>query len=106
MDRLKSCNKSEEFIKIYSFHLGVSLSHQPTLVSDNLSIFVVLVFEDPFGADDMDIFRPRNKFPYIISHKLIQPNFHLEKLLLSFSAQIGQGSNGMLHDWSEVCFPF
>ena len=40
----------------------------------NEEVFVVQLkgFEDPFGNDDMNIFRPRSKFPYIISHKLIQ----------------------------------
>ena len=75
-DRLKPSYGSKGFIKIYSFHLSVSLSHQLRLIPNNLSIFIGLVLEDPFGANNMNIFKAKNKFSYIISYKLIKLFMH------------------------------
>ena len=64
------------YIKIYSFHLSVTLSHQPRLISYYLIVLIGLISENPFRADDMSIFGPWDKFPYVIPHKLIQFFMH------------------------------
>ena len=75
-NRLKSSYESKGYIKFYSFHLSVTLSHQPRLISYYLTILIGLISENPFGADDMSIFEPWDKFSYVIPHKLIQLFMH------------------------------
>ena len=75
-NRLKSSYESKGYIKIYSFHLSVTLSHQPRLISYYLTILIGLISENPFGADDISIFEPWDKFSYVIPHKLIQLFMH------------------------------
>src|SRR3954462_10666596 len=70
--RLKSSNRSEGFTEVYAFNLGVALCYEACFVSDNLTIFVELVAEDPLYPDD--IVNPRikslDKFPDIIKLEL------------------------------------
>ena len=75
-NRLKSSHRGKGFIKIYSFHLSVTLSHQSRLISYYLTILIGIIFENPLGADDMSVFGPWNKFSYVIPHKLIQFFMH------------------------------
>ena len=79
---LKSSYKSKGFIKVYSFYFSVTLSYQPRFIPYYLAILIRFVFEDPFGADDMSVFGPWNKFPYIIPHVLIQLFMHWIHLIL------------------------
>ena len=79
---LKSSYRSKEFIKVYSFYLSVTLSYQPRFIPYYLAILIRFVFEDPFGADDMSVFGPWNKFPYIIPYELILLLVHWVRLIL------------------------
>ena len=51
--RLQSSNRSEGFTKVYAFNLGVALCYEACFVSDDLTIFVELVAEDPLCPDDI-----------------------------------------------------
>ena len=57
---------------------------------------------DPSPLQDFYVAINNTNSAGIYVHTLIiicsSSNFHLEELFLPFSIQIGQGSNGMLHD--------
>ena len=78
MERRIRINSSlaTRFIKVYAFNLHISLTHQSRLVSDNFTIFISLVLEDPLGVDYMRILGPWYQLPYIISNKLMQLLVH------------------------------
>ena len=52
----KSCNRSKFFININSFNLLEPLSNQPCFICHNHSIFIYLIFENPFCSSDIHIF--------------------------------------------------
>ena len=56
------------------------------LISDDFTIFIGLVLEDPLGADYMCILGPWDQLPYIISNKLMQLLMHGLYLLLIFES--------------------
>ena len=58
VNSLKSSHWGKGFIKIYSFQLSVTLSHQLRLISYYLTILIGLISENPFGAEDMSVFGP------------------------------------------------
>src|ERR1041385_7845895 len=66
--RFKTGNGSKGLIKIQAFNLGVPLSHWPCLVSNDITIFILLVLEDPLGSNDVMILtgRPLHERPYFI----------------------------------------
>ena len=45
--------RSKCFIKIYSFHLRVSLGHQTSLVADHISLLISFIAEYPLCANDV-----------------------------------------------------
>ena len=55
----KSSHRSKCFIEVNSFNLSVSLSNETSLVSDNLTMLILLVAIYPFGANDIVLPRIR-----------------------------------------------
>ena len=64
------------FIKIYSFHLRVSLGHQMSLVGNHISLHISFIAEYRLCANDVLSFRSRYQGPDIIPLKLEQSIMH------------------------------
>ena len=74
----KSCHRRKCFIEVNPFNLSVALSNQTSLVSDNLTMFILFFVIDPFGANDVVLLRVRtlNQFPHIVQLKLLKLFLH------------------------------
>ena len=55
----KSSHRSKCLIEVNPFNLSVSLSNETSFVSDNLTMLILFVVIDPFGADDIVLARIR-----------------------------------------------
>ena len=77
-DTIKDFLKSKGFIEVNPFNLSVSLSNETSLVSDNLTMLILLVAIYPFCAYYVVLPRIRtlNQFPYIIQLKLLKLFLH------------------------------
>ena len=58
----KSRHRSKCFIEVNAFHLSISLSNETSLVSDDLTVLILFVAIDPFGA--YDVVPPRIRMLY------------------------------------------
>ena len=74
----KPCHRSKSFIKVNPFYLSVTLSNQTSLVSDNLTMLILLVVIYPFCANDIVLMRIRtlDQFPHIVQLELLKLFLH------------------------------
>ena len=69
----KSSHRSKCFIEVNAFHLSISLSNETSFVSDNLTIFILLVVLDPLCANDIVLARiwPFDQFLDVVELELM-----------------------------------
>ena len=119
---LKTCAKGTKgrvysFIKIYSLNLLKPLSNQPSFISQNHSIFIHLIFENPFCSNGIHIFWFRHLEPNFIYRELIwlfmkslYPSFIIQSFFNIFLVQFGRCSNHNLSHLAWIvsllpCYP-
>ena len=64
----KSSHRSKCFIEVNPFNLSVPLSNETSFVSDNLTMLILFVAIDPFGANNIVLawIRTFDKLPDIV----------------------------------------
>src|SRR3954471_7033380 len=77
---LKSSNRCKGFTEVNTLNLGVALSHKACFVSDDLSMFIKLVAEDPLCPDDIVDVRIRSFDQFLDIIKLELKKFILHSL--------------------------
>src|SRR5690606_3577110 len=73
---LKSSNWWKIFFKVYTFLLRIPFTNKSCLVSNHISIFIQLIFENPFCPYDILIFWSRNQLPSVILFNLFKFFLH------------------------------
>ncbi|KAB2012269.1 hypothetical protein ES319_D09G077600v1 [Gossypium barbadense] len=70
------CYWGKCFFKTNALYLSVSLRNKFGFIPCDVSLIICLIFENPFGVNNVATRWSRNQFPYFISFLLMQHFLH------------------------------